>query len=73
MQPNEPEVRTVAVYEYHAIKGENHQEYHAEGTVVARNKLHAMDLLRAKGYFNARLKQLGGLSAFVRQLTADVR
>lgn len=62
----------MAVYEYHAIKGEN-QELHDEGTVVARNKLHAMDLLRSKGYFNARLKQITGLSAFVRQMTADIR
>ena len=62
----------MAVYEYHAIKGDN-REFHDEGTVVARNKLHAMDLLRAKGYFNARLKQLTGLSAIVRRITADIR
>lgn len=62
----------MAVFEYQATTGEN-DERHEEGTIVARNKLHAMDLLRARGIFQARLKQVTGLSAFLRQLTADIR
>ena len=62
----------MAVYEYQAIFRE-HPERLAEGTLVARNKLHALDLLSQRGLISPRLKAVTGLSAFFRQMTADIR
>lgn len=62
----------VAVYQFSAVRSAN-QHQTEEGTVVARNKFHAMDLLNQRGLVNARFKQLTGLSAVFRQWTADIR
>ena len=62
----------VAVYQFSAVRSSN-QHQAEEGTVVARNKFHAMDLLSQRGLVNARFKQLTGLSAVFRQWTADIR
>jgi len=62
----------VAVYEYQAIY-RDHPERLAEGTLIARNKLHALDLLTQRGLTSPRLKAITGLSAFFKQMTADIR
>lgn len=61
----------VAVYEYSAIRRDNNRI--EEGTVVARNVLHAKDLLAKAGLGTPRLKQLKGVQGFLRQLSADIR
>lgn len=62
----------MAVYDYNAVYREN-ESRQAEGTLVARNKLHAMDLLTQRGLVKPRLKQVTGFTAFLKQLTADIR
>lgn len=62
----------MSVYDFLAVYSDN-QERHEEGTIVARNKLHAKDLLTQRGLVQIRLKQVTGLAAFLKQLTASVR
>ena len=62
----------VSVYQFEAVLRENPNE-HREGTIVARNLLHARDLLYARGMTQPRLKQVTGLAAFLKKLTADIR
>lgn len=62
----------MAVFEYQAIFRDNPERL-AEGTLVARNKLHALDLLNQRGLTSPRLRSITGLSAFFKQLTADIR
>lgn len=61
----------MAVYEFSALRRDDNRL--EEGTVVARNVLHAKDLLSKAGLANPRLKQLKGVQGFFRQLTADIR
>lgn len=62
----------MAVYEYQAVYRDNPERI-AEGTMVARNKFHALDLLNQRGLTSPRLRPISGLSAFFKQLTADIR
>ena len=68
----EGEQKTVAVYKYHVmlLRGE---EFEEEGTVVAHNEEDARQKLKVLNYRKVKLKKLGGLSALVRQFTADIR
>jgi len=59
------------VFEYRAVQREN-AERHEEGTIVARNKFHALDLLQRQGLVDVRLKTVRGFTAFIRELSASI-
>ncbi len=59
----------MAVFEYRALLNKQRMS----GTVVADDRIRAFDKLKKKNYDNIELHQIKGLSAFIRQFSADVK
>lgn len=62
----------MAVFQFTAMSEKSGEDVES-GRVVAQNQLDAFDKLKRLNFKDIRLKRLGGLSAFVAQLTAEVR
>jgi hypothetical protein len=62
----------VSVFKYRVVLDRG-EEFTEEGTVLAKDEFEAKEKLRILRYRSIQLKKLSGLSAFVRQFSADVR
>ena len=62
----------MAVFNYTASV-RNREEHIETGTVVAQNEREAKEKLAELDFDNIKLRKLGALASFLKQLTADVR
>jgi hypothetical protein len=62
----------VAVFQYTATI-QNREEHVESGTVVARDEEDALKKLQRYDLDNAHLRKLGGVSALLKSLTADIK
>lgn len=62
----------VAVFRYTGVN-KKREDYEESGTVVARDKVEAIQKLRSLELDDIRLKKLGGIRSFIKALTADVK
>ncbi|MCF6285746.1 MAG: hypothetical protein L3K26_11200 [Candidatus Hydrogenedentes bacterium] len=64
----------MSVFKFRAFTiGKENDDHYEKGTVVARDQADARDKLRRERFTNIKLKQLTGVSALVKQFTADIR
>jgi len=62
----------VVVFKYSATRKER-EEHVESGTVVARNESEARDKLKRLSLDEIRLKKVGGISGFLKRISADIR
>ena len=61
----------MSVFKYSVTLGR--EDFAEEGTVVAKDEYEAKQKLRSLDFKQVKLKKLTGLSAFVKQFSADVK
>jgi hypothetical protein len=62
----------VSVFKYRAVI-DREEEFTEEGTVLAKDESEAKEKLRILRYRTVHVKRLSGISAFLKQFSADVR
>ena len=62
----------MAVFEFTAIAADRGEDVES-GRVIAQDQLDALDKLKRLHFKDIRLKRLAGMTAFIAQMSADVR
>ena len=61
----------MSIYRYKVML--RREDFMEEGTVIAKDEFEAKEKLRSMDFKQVQLKKLRGLSAFIKQFSADVR
>ena len=61
----------MSIYRYKVML--RREDFMEEGTVIAKDEFDAKEKLRSMDFKQVHLKKLRGLSAFIKQFSADVR